>query len=186
MLGIFAMTSAGQSGSTLYMVNHGFSTAALFLVAAMLIHRRGSKRIPDFGGWQRVDPGHSPASSSLAGLSALSLPGLSTFVSEFLVLAGTFQRYRVAAVIAALGIILAALYILLMYQRMMTGPKPESAAGTRDMSHREKWVVAPLIAAAARARLLPQARARRDQPGGGQDDAEHERDRPCADPRRGS
>jgi NADH-quinone oxidoreductase subunit M len=82
----------------------------------------------------------------LAGLSALSLPGLSTFISEFLVLAGTFQRYRVAAVFATLGVILAALYILLMYQRMMTGPKPESAAGTRDLSHREKWVVAPLIA----------------------------------------
>ena len=60
---------------------------------------------------------------------------------------GTFQRYRVAAVIATLGIILASLYILLMYQRMMTGPKPDAAAGTPDLSHREKWVVAPLIAA---------------------------------------
>ena len=145
MLGIFAMTSAGQSGSTLYMVNHGFSTAALFLVAAMLIARRGSKRIPDFGGWQRVTPAIAGV-FLLAGLSALSLPGLSTFISEFLVLAGTFQRYRVAAVVAALGVILAALYILLMYQRMMTGPKPESAAGIRDLSHREKWVVAPLVA----------------------------------------
>ncbi len=76
----------------------------------------------------------------------LALPGLSTFISEFLVLVGTFQRYRVAAVFATLGIILAALYILLIYQRMMTGPKPESAAGTRDLTHREKWVVAPLIA----------------------------------------
>jgi NADH-quinone oxidoreductase subunit M len=145
VLGIFAMTSAGQSGSTLYMVNHGFSTAALFLVAAMLIRRRGSKRIPDFGGWQRVTPAIAGV-FLLAGLSALSLPGLSTFVSEFLVLAGTFQRYRVAAVVAALGVILAALYILLMYQRMMTGPKPENAAGIRDLSHREKWVVAPLVA----------------------------------------
>ena len=145
VLGIFAMTSAGQSGSTLYMVNHGFSTAALFLVAAMLIRRRGSKRIPDFGGWQRVTPVLAGV-FLLAGLSALSLPGLSTFISEFLVLAGTFQRYRVAAVFATLGVILAALYILLMYQRMMTGPKPESAAGTRDLSHREKWVVAPLVA----------------------------------------
>jgi NADH-quinone oxidoreductase subunit M len=145
VLGIFAMTSAGQSGSTLYMVNHGFSTAALFLVAAMLIRRRGSKRIPDFGGWQRVTPALAGV-FLLAGLSALSLPGLSTFISEFLVLAGTFQRYRVAAVFAALGVILAALYVLLMYQRMMTGTKPESAAGTRDLSHREKWVVAPLVA----------------------------------------
>jgi NADH-quinone oxidoreductase subunit M len=145
VLGIFAMTSAGQSGSTLYMVNHGFSTAALFLVAAMLIARRGSKRIPDYGGWQRITPALAGV-FLVSGLSMLALPGLSTFISEFLVLVGTFQRYRVAAVFATLGIILAALYILLTYQRMMTGPKPESAAGTRDLTHREKWVVAPLIA----------------------------------------
>jgi NADH-quinone oxidoreductase subunit M len=77
---------------------------------------------------------------------ALALPGLGSFVSEFLVLAGTFQRYQVLAVIATTGIILAALYILLMYQRMMTGPKPESAVGTPDLSLREKWVAIPLIA----------------------------------------
>ena len=82
----------------------------------------------------------------VSGLSSLALPGLSSYVSEFLVLTGTFQRYKFAAVVATLGIVLAALYILLMYQRMMTGPKPESAAGTRDLSHREKWVVAPLVA----------------------------------------
>jgi NADH-quinone oxidoreductase subunit M len=146
VLGIFAMTSAGQAGSTLYMVNHGFSTAALFLVAAMLAGRRGSRRIPDFGGWQRVTPVLAGV-FLVSGLSSLALPGLSTFVSEFLVLVGTFQRYRVAAVIATVGIILAALYILLMYQRMMTGPKPEIAVGTRDLSGREKWVVAPLLAA---------------------------------------
>jgi NADH-quinone oxidoreductase subunit M len=146
VLGIFAMTSIGTSGAALYMVNHGFTTAGLFLVAAMLVRRRGSKRIPDYGGWQRVTPVIAGV-FLLSGLSALALPGLNSFISEFLVLVGTFQRYRVAAVIATSGIILAALYVLLMYERMMTGPKPESAAGTRDMSHREKWVVAPLIAA---------------------------------------
>ncbi|HKG49894.1 MAG TPA: NADH-quinone oxidoreductase subunit M [Actinomycetales bacterium] len=145
VLGIFAMTSPGQSGSTLYMVNHGFSTAALFLVAAMLIRRRGSSRIPDYGGWQRVTPLVAGA-FLVAGLSGLALPGLSSFVSEFLVLVGTFARYPVAGVVATVGIILAAIYILLMYQRMMTGPRPESAAGTRDLTGREAWVVAPLIA----------------------------------------
>jgi NADH-quinone oxidoreductase subunit M len=128
------------------MVNHGFTTAALFLVAAMLIKRRGSKRIPDYGGWQRVTPVLAGV-FLFSGMSALALPGLNSFISEFLVLAGTFQRYRVAAVFAAFGIILAALYVLLMYERMMTGPKPETANGTRDLSHRERWVVAPLIAA---------------------------------------
>jgi NADH-quinone oxidoreductase subunit M len=146
VLGIFAMTSPGQTGSVLYMVNHGFSTAALFLVAAMLAARRGSRRIPDFGGWQRVTPVVAGV-FLLAGLSSLALPGLSSFVSEFLVLVGTFARYPAAGVVATFGIILAALYILLTYQRMMTGPKPQSAEGTRDLSGREALVVAPLIAA---------------------------------------
>ena len=145
VLGIFAMTSAAGAGSTLYMVNHGFSTAGLFLVAGFLVSRRGSKRIPDFGGWQRVTPVLA-GTFLVAGLSSLALPGLSSFVSEFLVLAGTFQRYRTAAVIAALGTVLAALYILLMYQRTMTGPKPELAVAVPDLSVREKLVVVPVIA----------------------------------------
>jgi NADH-quinone oxidoreductase subunit M len=145
VLGIFAMTSPGQSGSTLYMVNHGFATAGLFLVAAMLIRRRGSRRIPDYGGWQRVTP-LIAGSFLVSGLATLSLPGLSMFVSEFLVLVGTFARYPAAGVVATVGIVLAAVYILLMYQRMMTGPRPESAAGTRDLTLREAWVVAPVLA----------------------------------------
>jgi NADH-quinone oxidoreductase subunit M len=149
VLGIFALTSTGGVGATLYMLNHGFSTAALFLIGAMLVARRGSKRIPDFGGWQRVTPGLAGV-FLVAGLSGLALPGLSSFISEFLVLAGTFQRYKVAAVIGTAGIILAALYILLMYKRMMTGPRPDlSASGgiVLDITLREKLVVAPLIAA---------------------------------------
>src|ERR687885_364900 len=145
VLGIFAFTSTGQAGSMLYMVNHGFSTAALFLVAGMLIARRGSQQIADCGGLQRSTP-LIAGSFLLAGLSSLALPGLSSFVSEFLVLVGTFQRYPAAGVIATVGIILAAIYILLMYQRMMTGPRPQSASGTHDLSFREAWVVAPLLA----------------------------------------
>jgi NADH-quinone oxidoreductase subunit M len=146
VLGIFAMTSAAQNGSVLYMVNHGFTTAALFLVAAMLASRRGSQRIPDFGGWQRVTPVVAGV-FLLAGMSSLSLPGLNSFVSEFLVLVGTFARYPAAGVVATVGIILSALYILLMYQRMMTGPKPENTSGIRDLNLREAWVVAPLVVA---------------------------------------
>jgi NADH-quinone oxidoreductase subunit M len=136
----------GGAGSTLYMLNHGFATAALFLVGAMLVARRGSKRIPDFGGWQRVTPGLAGV-FLVAGLSGLALPGLASFVSEFLVLLGTFQRYPVAAIIATTGIVLAALYILLMYKRMMTGPKPELTEPVHDWNLREKLVVAPLIVA---------------------------------------
>jgi NADH-quinone oxidoreductase subunit M len=145
VLGIFAMTSSGQSGSTLYMVNHGFSTAALFLLAGMLIARRGSAKIADYGGLQRSTP-LLAGGFLLAGLSSLALPGLSTFISEFLVLVGTFVRYPATAVVATLGIVLAALYILLTYQTMFTGPAKEFAAGWRDMDAREAWVVAPLVA----------------------------------------
>jgi NADH-quinone oxidoreductase subunit M len=145
VLGIFAVTNVAGSGASLYMLNHGFSTAALFLIAAMFIRRRGSKRIPDFGGWQRVTPGIAGA-FLVAGLSTLALPGLSSFVSEFLVLVGTFGAHPVAAVLSCTAIILAALYILLWYKRVMTGPKPEGLTGVRDWSAREKWVVAPLLA----------------------------------------
>ena len=145
VLGIFAMTSTGQAGSTLYMVNHGFSTAALFLVAGMLISRRGSQKIEDYGGLQRSTP-LLAAGFLLAGLSSLALPGLSSFISEFLVLVGTFTRYPAVAVLATLGIVLAALYILLTYQKMFTGPAKEYAAGWSDLNAREAWVIAPLIA----------------------------------------
>ena len=146
VLGIFALTTVGGAGSTLYMLNHGFATAALFLIGAMLVARRGSKRIPDFGGWQRVTPGLAGV-FLVAGLSGLALPGLASFISEFLVLLGTFQRYPVAAILGTAGIILAALYILLMYKRMMTGPTPELAEPVPDWNLREKIVVAPLIVA---------------------------------------
>jgi NADH-quinone oxidoreductase subunit M len=137
------MTTRGQSGSTLYMVNHGFSTAALFIIAGFLISRRGSRMIEDFGGVQKVAP-ILAGTFLIAGLSSLALPGMSSFVSEFLVLVGTFERYTWAGIIATLGIVLAALYILLMYQRTMTGETPEVV---REKVHdlREVLAVAPLI-----------------------------------------
>ncbi|HEV7931191.1 MAG TPA: NADH-quinone oxidoreductase subunit M [Actinomadura sp.] len=144
-LGIFAMTAQGQSGATLYMVNHGFSTAALFLIVGFMIVRRGSARIDAFGGVQKVAPLLAGA-FLIAGLSGLSLPGLSSFVSEFLVLVGTFSRYRVPAVIATVGIILAAVYILWMYQRTMNGPTPEPVKGMNDLSRRELVALAPILA----------------------------------------
>jgi NADH-quinone oxidoreductase subunit M len=146
VLGIFALTSSAGAGAQLYMLNHGFGTAALFLIAAMLIARRGSKRIPDFGGWQKVTPVLAGVWLT-AGMFGLALPGLGSFVSEILVVIGTFQRYQAAAVIATTAIVLAALYILLMYKRMMTGPKPTLATPVADITLREKFVVVPLIAA---------------------------------------
>ncbi|TDC92226.1 NADH-quinone oxidoreductase subunit M [Actinomadura sp. 7K507] len=145
VLGIFAMTSQGQSGAALYMVNHGFSTGALFLIVGFMIVRRRSARISDFGGMQKVAPVLA-GMFLIAGLSALSLPGLSTFVSEFLVIVGTFGRYEWAAVLSVSGVVLAAIYILWMYQRTMGGPKAPAVEGLKDLNAREKWAVAPIIA----------------------------------------
>ncbi len=144
-LGIFAMTTQGHSGATLYMFNHGFSTAALFLVAGWMISRRGSSTIADFGGLQRVTP-IMAWTFFIAGLSSLALPGLSSFVSEFLVLVGTFTRYPVAAVIATFGIVLAALYILIPVQRALHGPTTPGNENLADLNLREKIAIAPVIA----------------------------------------
>ena len=144
-LGIFVMTTRGQSGSALYMVNHGFSTAALFLIGGFLISRRGSRLIEDFGGVQKVAPVLA-GTFLVAGLSSLALPGLSSFVSEFLVLVGTFERYRWVGVVATLGIVLAALYVLLMYQRTMTGPTPDAVRErVTDLRGREVLAIAPIL-----------------------------------------
>lgn len=144
-MGIFAMTSQGMSGATLYMVNHGFSTAALFLIAGWMIWRRGSSTISDFGGLQRVTPVMA-WTFFIAGMSSLALPGLSSFVSEFLVLVGTYTRYPVAAVIGTLGIVLAALYILIPIQKTLHGPTTEGNENLKDLNLREKIAIAPIIA----------------------------------------
>ncbi|GAA3896716.1 NADH-quinone oxidoreductase subunit M [Streptomyces sp. NPDC003631] len=144
IMGIFAMTSQGQSGATLYMVNHGISTAALMLVAGFLISRRGSRLIADYGGVQKVAPVLA-GTFLIGGLATLSLPGLAPFVSEFLVLVGTFARHPVIGIIATFGIVLAALYTLVLYQRTMTGPVKPEVAGMPDLRVREVLVVAPLI-----------------------------------------
>ncbi|MFJ4969190.1 NADH-quinone oxidoreductase subunit M [Streptomyces sp. NPDC088755] len=145
ILGIFAMTSQGQSGATLYMVNHGISTAALLLVAGFLITRRGSRLIADYGGVQKVAPVLA-GTFLIGGLATLSLPGLAPFVSEFLVLVGTFSAYPVAGIIATSGIVLAAIYVLVLYQRTMTGPVNESVRTMPDLKARELVVAVPLIA----------------------------------------
>ncbi|MFG2909829.1 NADH-quinone oxidoreductase subunit M [Kitasatospora sp. NPDC048286] len=145
IMGVFALTSQGQSGATLYMVNHGLSTAAWMLVAGFLISRRGSRLIADYGGVQKVAP--VLAGTFLIGsLATLSLPGLAPFVSEFLVLVGTFTRYPAIGVVATFGIVLAALYALLLYQRTMTGPVKEGVRTMPDLKLRELAVVGPLVA----------------------------------------
>jgi NADH-quinone oxidoreductase subunit M len=145
ILGIFVMTSQGQSGSTLYMLNHGISTAAVFLIAGFLISRRGTRSIAAFGGVQKVAPVLA-GTFLVAGLATLSLPGLAPFISEFLVLIGAYSRYWLAAAFAVTALVLSSIYILWLYQRAMNGPVAHGNERIRDLVPREIAVVAPLIA----------------------------------------
>jgi NADH-quinone oxidoreductase subunit M len=152
VLGVFAMSQVSQAGATLYMVNHGFATGALFLAAGFLIARRGSPHIADYGGVQKVAP-MLAGFFLIAGLAGLSLPGLSTFVSEFMVMIGAYSSsasgsgaFVVAVIVSAVAVILAAVYILWMVQRTLNGPTSEPVKAFKDLNAREIWVMAPLIA----------------------------------------
>jgi NADH-quinone oxidoreductase subunit M len=166
-MGIFAFSSQAFSGAVLYMVNHGITTGMLFIAVGMVIDRGGSRLISDYGGLSRLTPKLAGV-FLLAGLASLALPGTNSFVSEFLVLIGSFPREPVYTIIATVGIIFAALYVLWVYQRVfqgpvrgnavmasMTGPgavaAPESEVGASkssftDLSAREVAVLTPLIA----------------------------------------
>jgi NADH-quinone oxidoreductase subunit M len=143
-LGIFAFTSQGGVGSVLYMVNHGLATGALFLVVGIMIARQGTRQIGAYSGVAAKAP-LLAGSFLLAGLASLALPGTAPFVSEFLVLLGTFRAVPVAAVVATLGIILAAMYILLAYQRTMTGPLRPGLESFRDIGGREAAFLSPVL-----------------------------------------
>lgn len=144
VLGIFVMNSQGLVGANLYMFNHGLSTAALFLLTGYLIRRGGSQDLFAYGGVDKVAP-ILAGLTLLAGLSSLSLPGLSPFVSEFLVIVGAFSYHWVVAAIAVPAIVLAAIYILRMYQRTMTGPATESVSAMPELNLREIAAIAPVV-----------------------------------------
>jgi len=146
VLGIFAFTTTSVAGSSFYMVNHGLSTGALFLLVGFLAARRGSARIDAFGGLAKVVPVLA-GMFLVVGLSALALPGLSPFISEILVLIGSFATQPAAVVVAATGVVLAAIYILWTYQRVFTGPVRPGLETMADAEARERWAVGPLIAA---------------------------------------
>ena len=143
-IGVFAFTSQGGSGAVLYMVNHGIATGALFLVVGFLIARRGSALITDYGGAGKVVPWIYGA-FFITGMASLALPMTNSFVSEFLVLLGVFSRNPVAGVLATLGIVVAALYVLWMIQRTMHGPLNPTMPKMGDLTGREAWVIVPLL-----------------------------------------
>jgi len=144
VLGTFALTTQGIQGGVLQMVNHGISTGALFLLVGMIYDRRHTREIAALKGLQKSAP-------ILAGvftvvmLSSIGLPGLNGFAGEFLILVGSFLTRRWWTVVAAMGVILAALYLLWAYQRVFHGEPDEDNANTPDLTWREGLVMAPLL-----------------------------------------
>ncbi len=140
-LGIFTFHPTAVSGSVLQMVNHGLSTGMLFMLVGMIYERRHTRLMSEYGGIAKVMPGYS-AFFLIALLSSVGLPGLNGFVGEFLILAGTFQKHWYWAASAALGVVLAAVYLLWLWRNVFQGPlvKPENQA-LPDLNAREKWGV---------------------------------------------
>ena len=145
VLGTFSLNTEGIEGGLLQMVNHGVSTGALFLLVGMIYERRHTRQIDELGGLQKAAP-MMAAVFTLVMLSSIGLPGLNGFVGEFLVLVGAFNAHRWWAVIAAAGVILAALYLLWAYQRVFHGPAEGDNAEMPDLRLREGLVMAPLLA----------------------------------------
>jgi NADH-quinone oxidoreductase subunit M len=145
ILGIFAFTQLGGSGSTVYMFAHGLSAGALFITVGYLVRRRGSANISAYGGVARVAPVLA-GFFLLAGLSSLSLPGMASFVGELTTLVGSYPRWAVASVFAVVGIVLSAIYILNMYRRVAQGPETDNVRGFADLVPREVLALAPVIA----------------------------------------
>jgi NADH-quinone oxidoreductase subunit M len=145
MLGMFALTTQGVQGSILQMINHGLSTGALFLIVGMIYERRHTRLIAEFGGLSKTMPLFA-VFFMIFTLSSIGLPGLNGFVGEFLILLGAFKVWQVYAVIAASGVIFAAVYMLWMFQRVMfgqvTNPKNKILA---DLSSREVLVLVPIL-----------------------------------------
>ena len=149
MLGLFALNAQGIQGGLLQMVNHGLSTGALFLIVGMIYERRHTRELDAFGGLWKVMPVYA-ALTLIVALSSMGLPGLNGFVGEFTILLGSFGSEALGspwfAGLAVVGVILAAVYILFMFQKMFLGPvRHEVNLGLKDLNWREVVTLAPLI-----------------------------------------
>ncbi|WP_447975601.1 NADH-quinone oxidoreductase subunit M [Nitrospira sp. Kam-Ns4a] len=143
-LGIFVLNAQGIEGAILQMINHGLTTGALFLCVGLIYERTHSRLIADNAGLAGPMPRYATCLVIFA-LSSLGLPGTNSFVGEFLVLVGAFAWSKPAAAVAALGVILAAAYLLWMVQRVVFGPPGRRAAHLFDLNLREMAVLTPLV-----------------------------------------
>ncbi len=146
VLGTFALTTQGISGGVLQMVNHGISTGALFILVGMLYERRKTREISELSGLQQAAPIFAGV-FTVAMLSSIGLPGLNGFAGEFLILLGSWETRRWWTVVAAVGVILAALYLLWAYQRVFHGEPTDADADTPEMRLAEFGLLAPFLAA---------------------------------------
>jgi NADH-quinone oxidoreductase subunit M len=149
VLGIFALNTVAVQGAVIQMINHGLSTGALFLIVGMIYDRRHTRMIKDFGGIAKVIPVFA-VMFMIATLASIGLPGLNGFIGEFLILTGAFfsdlYDNQIYAVLGALGVILAAVYMLWMYQRVMFGPiTHEENKDIEDLNYREIGLLIPLV-----------------------------------------
>jgi NADH-quinone oxidoreductase subunit M len=155
VLGLTAMNAQGVQGAVYQMLNHGVSTGGLFLIVGMLMERRHTRLISEFGGLKAVTP-RLVTVFLVVTLSSIGLPGLNGFVGEFLILLGTFARDPRLAAAAATGVILSAVYMLWMFQRVNYGDvRQEANARLRDLSAREWAVLAPIVVAIVLMGVLP-------------------------------
>ena len=146
MLGLFAFDGVAAAGSVYQMLNHGLSTGALFLMVGMIYERRHTREIAAFGGLWATVPRWAVL-FLVTMLASVGLPGLNGFVGEFLILLGAFQRWPLSTAVAASGVVLGALYLLWMYQRVVFGPVThEENRRLGDLSPREILVLAPVLA----------------------------------------
>ncbi len=163
VLGIFALTTQGIEGGVFTMISHGLTTGALFLLVGMLSDRRHTREVSAFGGlWKSI-----PILSGLflvATFASIGLPGLSGFVGEFLALIGTFIVHRPYAIVSAVGVILAALYLLWAFQRVFTGVPEGENALLPDINARELSTVVPLLALSLFLGIYPKPVIDRVQP----------------------
>jgi NADH-quinone oxidoreductase subunit M len=163
ILGTFALTTQGIEGGVMQMVNHGLSTGALFLLVGMIYERRHTREIAALKGLQKSAPILAGV-FTLVMLSSIGLPGLNGFAGEFLILVGSFLTRRWFTIVAAVGVILAALYLLWAYQRVFHGEPDEENADTPDLSWKEGLVMAPLLGLIVFLGVYPQPMLDRIEP----------------------
>ena len=155
MLGMFAMTPVGITGSIVQQINHGISTGALFLIVGIVYERRHTRAISDYGGLSKVMPVFA-AVFLVMTMSSIGLPALNGFIGEVLILQGVFVVNKMRAAVEAIGIVLGAAYMLWLYQRTMFGKVDNPANATlADLSFREVVTFAPLVALAFWIGLYP-------------------------------